>query len=85
MAKMVAFENVMEVAGEIGRAKFDLLTKPDQKRTCAFLRDLRKGRTEVQIRRAAEKKLKPKAVDWDKIIDFLNTIMPLIIKMITKV
>jgi len=85
MARMVAFENVMEVAGGIGRAKFDLLAKSDQKRTCAFLRDLRKGLTEVQIRRAAEKKLKPKAADWNKIIDFLNTIMPLIIKMVTKV
>lgn len=83
--RMVAFENVMQVAGEIGRAKFDSLAKADQRRTCAFLRDLRKGRTEVQVRRAAEKKLKPKAVDWDKILDFFNTIMPLIIKMITKV
>jgi hypothetical protein len=84
-ARMVAFENVMQAAANEFRNAYDTLDASDQKRSCKWMRKLRRGMTEGQVRRNAEKNLKPKAVDWDAIAAFIEKIMPLIISMISKV
>jgi len=86
VAKMIAFDEVMQVAADQADAARSAMERADQRRTCKWMSgDLRRGMTEAQVRRSAVKKLKPKSIDWDKVIAFIEKVMPLILVMINKV
>ena len=81
---MVAQANVVVAAAAVLRDGYDALPRADQGAYCKWVRGLRRGLDENQVLKNAERKLKPKAINWDNLLAFIQKVMPLVIAMITK-